>query len=385
MHDTEPAVEKAHQIVLILDDDLLITEGLAAGLQRGDRTLVTCNDIESGELIVDWLKPSHVVCDVRMTGAFAYEGLDFIRFVKRRSSDTRVILMTGDAPDALQLEASERGAVGFLQKPFDIASLDSVLDLMAPPRTGSADWPAIIRVPLLETIFRERLLSTVFQPIVRLPSGQHLGYEALTRCRSDSPLRNPETLFHYAERKHQLVELENACIRGAISAAGPLAGSLFMNVHPSALASGKLMLDVLKEEAERHDFDLHRVVLEITEQGSIRDEMKALDVIEQFKAVGVRFAFDDVGVAYSHLPFIGRVRPSFLKISQSFGTDFESDATKLKIVRNLLNLATEFECDLILEGIETADTAKAAADLGIRLGQGYHFARPAEASKFARH
>jgi EAL domain-containing protein (putative c-di-GMP-specific phosphodiesterase class I) len=100
------------------------------------------------------------------------------------------------------------------------------------------------------------------------------------------------------------------------------------------------------------------------------------------KKEGVRFAFDDVGIAYSHLPYLDSVRPSFLKISQEFGTGFEADPTKTKIVRNLLSLATDFECDLVLEGIETADTAITAADLGIKYGQGYYFARPAEASTF---
>ena len=86
------AASSPHQIVLILDDDTSITEGLAAGLERRGRTLVTCNDIESGEMALDWLKPSLVVSDLRLSGPFGMEGLDFIRFAKRRSPDTRVIV-----------------------------------------------------------------------------------------------------------------------------------------------------------------------------------------------------------------------------------------------------------------------------------------------------
>src|SRR5712691_8300139 len=159
MVESEGTSADPHQIVLVLDDDQMVTEGLAAGLARPGRTIITCNDLESGELVVEWLKPSHVVSDVRLTGTFGYEGLDFIRFVKRHSPDTRIILMTGDAPDALQLEASERGAVGFLQKPFDVAELDSVLNLMAPFRSGSPEWPDIIRVPTLDEILAGNSLS----------------------------------------------------------------------------------------------------------------------------------------------------------------------------------------------------------------------------------
>lgn len=374
----------AHQIVLLLDDDLMITEGLAAGLARSGRTVVACNDLEGGELVVDWLKPSHVVSDVRLTGSFGYEGLDFIRFVKRQSPDTRMILMTGDAPDALQFEASQRGAVAFLRKPFEIAELDAILDLMAPPRVGSPDWPDVIRVPMLDAIVSGDIISTVFQPIVNLSSTVRVGFEALTRCRTESPLRNPETLFNYAFRKHQIVELESACIAAAFRVGAELAqsASLFLNIHPAVFSSGRSIRELIINEAKRHHIDLNRVVLEITEQGSLSHDRKVVDAIHKLKGTGIRFAFDDVGVAYSHLPFIDSVRPSFLKISQAFGTGFESDPTKTKIVRNLLSLATDFQCDLILEGIETAATAAAAAELGIKYGQGYYFAYPAEASAF---
>lgn len=376
---------ETHQIVLVLDDDQMITEGLAAGLARAGRTLITANDLESGEMVVEWLKPSHVVSDVRLTGAFGYEGLDFIRFVKRLSPDTRIILMTGDAPDALQLEASERGAVGFLQKPFDVAALDSTLNLMAPPRTGSADWPAVIRIPLLDELLIDSSLSTVFQPIVRIANRERLGYEALARCSSDSPLRNPETLFKYATRKQRVTDLEIACVRNSIRAGSALAqkAPLFLNIHPSVFSSGNRLYDAVISEAKAAGVPLNRIVLEITEQGSITDERSALQSIARLREQGVRFAFDDVGVSYSHLPLIGKVRPAFLKVSQHFGTGFEQDPTKAKIVRNLIALASEFDCELIIEGIESEATATAARDLGIKYGQGFWFATPAEAATFA--
>lgn len=377
---------EAHQIVLILDDDVMVTDGLSAALARPGRTIVTCNDLEAGELIVEWLHPSHVVSDVRLTGEFAYEGLDFIRYVKRHSPDTRIILMTGNAPDSLQLEASERGAVGFLQKPFEVAELDSVLNMMAPFREGSADWPEIMTIPVLGEIISGGMLSTVFQPIVRLSSGDRLGYESLARYRTASPLRNPEILFKYAQRKQQVGDLEIACVQSSLLASAELPGSLalFLNTHPEVFATGSKFVDALVAAAGKADVAFNRIVLEITEQASLGDGRKALETIGRLKELGVRFAFDDLGIAYSHLPFMDEIRPSFLKISQFFGTGFEDDPTKTKIVRNVLALAKDFDCGLILEGIETEATAAAASELGIKYGQGYYFARPAEASEFAR-
>ena len=51
------------------------------------------------------------------------------------------------------------------------------------------------------------------------------------------------------------------------------------------------------------------------------------------------------------------------------------DSARSKLVANLLSLARDFDASLILEGIETGETAAAARALGIPFGQGYFYAR----------
>jgi EAL domain-containing protein (putative c-di-GMP-specific phosphodiesterase class I) len=372
------------QLILVVDDDFMVTEGLAAGLERDGRTIVTCNDVESAQLMVERMHPSHVVADIRLTGPFGYEGLDFIRHVSRCAPESRVILMSGDATEALQLEASQRGAVAFLQKPFDVKVLDSTLDLMVgSPWSSTGDFGPIVRIDSLDTVLTSDALRPLFQPIVAL-SGEHfiVGYESLARFRTDSPLRNPEILFEYAVRKQRVAELECACIARTLDSAAclPPQSLLFMNLHPHVFGSGAELQGTLIRCAKARCVSLDRIVLEITEQASLGPMAAALQAIERLRDLGVRFAFDDVGVAYSHLPLIDKIRPSFLKISQLFGTAFETDPTKMKIVANLVALAADFNCQMILEGIERQSTADAAIRLGIALGQGFFFGRPAEAS-----
>jgi EAL domain-containing protein (putative c-di-GMP-specific phosphodiesterase class I)/ActR/RegA family two-component response regulator len=374
--------------VLVLDDDVLITEALAAGLERDGRTVITCNDLESAQLVVERLNPSHIVTDVRLSGPFAFEGLEFIRYARRHSPESRTILMTGDAPEALQLEASERGAVAFLRKPFEVQELSSILDLLSSSAlsSGAATDP-IIRMPTLEEILGSNALKPLFQPIVELTGDHHaMGFESLARYRDNSLLRNPEVLFQYAERKQKLAELEFACVTQTLREGSQLSHSaaLFMNIHPEVLVNGRELRELVVRDAKEYGVALDRIVLEITEQGSLSGHRTVFEEIDRIRDLGVRFAFDDVGVAYSHLPFIDKVRPSFLKISQHFGTAFEIDSTKLKIVTNLQSLARDFDCDLILEGIEHSSTAEVAAEMGIRYGQGFFFGRPAEAEKLAK-
>ena len=373
------------QLIVLLDDDVMITEGLAAGLEREGRTLITCNDVESAELIVERFQPSHIVADIRISGPFGYEGLDFIRYAKRHAPESRVILISGDAAEALQLEAAERGAVAFLQKPFAVQELDAMLDLISSSALSAVGENRVIRMPLLDEILTSELLRPFFQPVVTLDgTGRCFGYESLARFHSDSPLRNPEMLFQYAARKHRVADLELACMTATLKAGAPLTerGLLFMNIHPDAFNSGPKLPEILVLQAKRSGVSLDRVVLEITEQGSMRETPIVLNTVDRLREIGVRFAFDDVGVAYSHLTLMGKICPSFLKISQDFGTGFETDSTKRKIVMNIQSLARDFNCDLILEGIEDASTAQAAADLGIPLGQGFFFSRPADAASF---
>jgi EAL domain-containing protein (putative c-di-GMP-specific phosphodiesterase class I)/ActR/RegA family two-component response regulator len=370
------------QSVLLLDDDLMITEGLAAGLERSGRTLITCNDVEAAEMIVDRFRPSHIVADVRLSGQFGCEGLDFIRYVRTHAPDSRVILMSGDGSDALQLEASERGAVAFFQKPFEVRELDAMLDLMR----SSALSPAyaeshLIRMPLIDEILTSGSLRPFFQPIVALQGGARtIGYESLARYRTDSPLRSPEMLFKYAARKQRVVDLELVCLASTIDAAPllPKDSLVFINLHPHIFNEGSRLVSVLQSSAAQNDIALDRLVLEITEQASLPDSRTSFSAIDTLRDLGVRFAFDDVGIAYSHLPLIGKIRPAFLKISQEFGSGFEQDPTKTKIVRNILSLAADFGSSVVLEGIEEKETAHAAADLGVPYAQGYLFGRPAD-------
>jgi EAL domain-containing protein (putative c-di-GMP-specific phosphodiesterase class I)/ActR/RegA family two-component response regulator len=369
------------QLVLLLDDDVMVTEALAAGLERHGRTVVTCNDLESAQLMVDRLRPSHVVTDVRLSGAFGFEGLEFVRYVAERSPESRVLVMTGDAPEALQLEASQRGAVAFLQKPFDVSELDATLDLLTCSALApSAAETRVIRMPLLDEILGSESLQIAFQPIVQLDQSWTVaGFEAQAQYRDHPLLRNPEVLFQYATRKGRVDDLELTCIAKAVRAAAllPNLDLLFLNVHPAVLSEKPAFPALLLAEGQRHCIPGDRIVVEITEQGPLTAGRILFESVEALRRVGVRFAFDDVGVAYSHLPLIDRIRPSFLKISQHFGTAFERDTTKLKIVMNLQSLARDFQCDLIVEGIEDLATAEMALRLGIKYGQGLLFGRHA--------
>jgi EAL domain-containing protein (putative c-di-GMP-specific phosphodiesterase class I) len=144
---------------------------------------------------------------------------------------------------------------------------------------------------------------------------------------------------------------------------------------------GERFAEAVVSLAEREVIPLDRFVFEITEQGELSLNRATAAAIARLREIGVAFAFDDLGMAYSHLCHLPAVRPQFLKISQHFGTAFETDAFRTKIVRNIASLAQDLGVETILEGVESRSTADAASALGITLMQGYLFGKPVSASQ----
>lgn len=366
------------QTILVVDDDPIVGEGVAMGIARAGRRVIVCRDIASAHLVLENDEVDAIVADIQFRGEFSFDGLDLVATLGQERPGTPIYLMTGAGHDGLEREALRRGAAGFFRKPFSVAELDQVLTAPADDSTEELQ----INVPELEHLLEQNLIRMRFQPIVELPSRTHVGLEALARPMTESMFRSPELLFRYAATTERTIELEQHCLRESIRTAANLHPDkmLFLNVHPSSLESSGIVRTI-ESAATGVGFDLSRIVLEITEQGSIQSR-KSLDQVRSLKGLGIRFALDDIGTAFSHLPYIEEIDPAWMKISQFFGTGFESDPTKEKIVRSIAALASSFEARFILEGIETEETAKAAEELGIGYGQGYLFARPAEIETF---
>lgn len=222
-------------------------------------------------------------------------------------------------------------------------------------------------------IIKSGAFRPVFQPVVDIVSGAHVGYEALTRFADGSA---PDLVFADARSAGLEAELEVATLAAAIAAARELpAGAwLSLNVSPSLVTTSRRLAGVLRK-ADRP------VVLEVTEHASVDDYAAVRAAIARLRPP-VRVAIDDAGSGVANFHHIVELRPSFVKLDMSLISGIDTDLTRQALVVGLLRFAAESGSQTIAEGVETEAELATLRRLGVPLVQGYLLARPAPVTEW---
>lgn len=224
----------------------------------------------------------------------------------------------------------------------------------------------------------ERRLTFLFQPIIHARDRAVLGYEALVRGPSDSPLHSPSMLFEAAAREGVVPQLDRLCfeLAAARRVALGLPGRLFVNLTPQGLLSFRGRVDEVTAILRRSGLPPEALVLELTEQAILDDYEAIRGVMAEIQALGAAFAIDDLGSGYSGLRAWSELHPEFVKIDRYFISNIDSDALKMEFVRAIIDLARAARSTVIAEGVETAAEAAELVDAGASLLQGFYVAKP---------
>ncbi|MEH6687740.1 MAG: bifunctional diguanylate cyclase/phosphodiesterase [Halopseudomonas sabulinigri] len=231
----------------------------------------------------------------------------------------------------------------------------------------------------LLNILNRGAVSSLFQPIVSSLEQRVVGYEALSRGPSDSPLHSPLTLFAAARHHGMLTELEMLCRSRAISrfCALGLTGKLFLNISPESLLEQQHYsggtLTMLEASGLRPD----RVVIELTEQAPIDDFNLLQTALHHYRDMGFQIALDDLGAGYSSLRLWSELHPEYVKIDRHFIDGIHLDPIKREFVNSILQMAKASRAQVIAEGIEQPEELAVLEEIGIDWVQGYWLGRPA--------
>lgn len=372
-----------HRRILIVDDDAAVLQSSSILLSRAGFVV---DGAASGELALQSIQErqySAILSDINMEGM---SGLELLRTIRERDLDTPVILITGGPSLQTAIDAMAWGAHRYLLKPvapkdlIEAVTRAVLLSDLARLKREAFTLRGAHGLPVddekaLQASFSRALekLVIVFHPIISLTKRRSVGFEALVRS-TEPTLEHPEALLGTASLLGRSEQLTRA-IYQKIAQQAPLLPEgrlLFVNVHPPDLLETSLhgLGSPLAPFADR-------IVLEITERASIEKMGDISHVVRDLRLLGYRLAVDDLGTGYAGLSSFTQLSPEIVKLDRSLVQDIDSNPTKQRVVKAMLQLCADLGMQVISEGVETAKERDALAMLGADLLQGYLYSLPA--------
>jgi diguanylate cyclase (GGDEF)-like protein len=224
------------------------------------------------------------------------------------------------------------------------------------------------------------------QPILRLPDEAVMGVESLVRWRDPArggALVPPGDFIPVAERTGVIDPLgdwvlREVCRQARVWGDAGLKPNVGFNVSPRQLRRP----DVARRFAEvvrAHGIEPGRFVLEITESAWSLEASRLLPVLAELRAAGFALAIDDFGAGYSSLWRLREFPVQIIKVDRAFLCGVPDDPQGTAVYSAILRLADACGCDVVAEGVETAEHAAFLVAGGCRIAQGFHFGRPVPA------
>jgi Amt family ammonium transporter len=236
---------------------------------------------------------------------------------------------------------------------------------------------------LARAVEREEILVHL-QPIVSLPSGRIVSFEALARWQHpEHGLLAPSNFIPLAEETGLMtaigrIVLQQSCRRLAAwqaTLAEDTTLAISVNLSPTELQNPTLVEDVDAILSEARLASQH-LILEITESTAVRDPAATILRLRQLRDLGIKVALDDFGTGYSSLSHLRELPIDFIKIAKPFIDALQHAESGQTLVKAILHIAEALELDVIAEGIEHAAQAEILSRLNCGFAQGYHFSAP---------
>ena len=233
----------------------------------------------------------------------------------------------------------------------------------------------------LRAALQNHEFTLVYQPKVCAQRGELIGFEALVRWDRPGIGRvSPLDFIPAAERTGLIVPLGaqilgEACRQlAAWRQAGLKIVPVAVNVSPLQLLDAHFPAQVM-QTLRQHNLPPRALTLEITETAAVTHMDQAMAHIQLLRQQGVEVALDDFGTGFSSLNMLRSLPLQTVKIDRSL-IDPMPNTEAVAVVKAICDLASVLDLDVVAEGVETPEHARAAREAGCHALQGYLYARP---------
>ena len=220
------------------------------------------------------------------------------------------------------------------------------------------------------------------QPIMHIASQSISHYEALLRVADDHGGWLPtQDLINTAEQAGMIQQLDEriiTCGCAMLAGQGPVGQRPPMAINLSGLSCHNPRLVAHVSQAmQEYGIGPGELIFEITETSALADVNATIDVMQDLRAQGCRFALDDFGVGFSSLYYLKKLPVDFVKIDGSFIRQLDESEEHRVLIRALVDVARAFRLQTVAEFVEDDRVLALLNGLGVDYAQGYHIGKPA--------
>ena len=226
-----------------------------------------------------------------------------------------------------------------------------------------------------------------YQPQFDCSTGLITGAEALLRWEHNGRLVPPSDFIPLAEESGLIVEMGEWVLREACKRAQQwreqTGWPLRMSVNLSAVQLDQPDVDQVVSRALRDTgLPATALELEITESVVVRESLRAADVLNRLRSLGVSIAIDDFGVGYSSFAYLRELPVNRFKLDRSFLVNVPTSTGDSRLVAALIAMGHRLDVGIVAEGVETEAQAEFLRTHGCDEAQGYHLGRPIKLESF---
>ena len=207
-------------------------------------------------------------------------------------------------------------------------------------------------------------------------SARVLGFEALLRWKHpDQGVISPAQFLPLIENTGLAISVGNWVLQQGIDQLARwlrLGLDITVSINISARhLQEPLFAQHLAGLLSRHQAPVaHRLVIEVLETAALADIDHTCELMEECRALGVRFALDDFGTGYSTFTYLKQLPIDMLKIDRSFVADLPHQRGSVAIARAVVQMAQGLSLTVVAEGVENEAQRRFLAEHGCDLLQG---------------
>ncbi len=233
----------------------------------------------------------------------------------------------------------------------------------------------------------EGQFQVYYQPMLDTVSGACVGAEALLRWHHPQlGVIMPNTFITAAEESGFIVEMTKWLMRRIVSDLSALLRDnpgvhISLNLSPQHFGDSRLLADIKSIFGTR--VSPAQIVFEVTEHQLImNDDNKALEILQNLRAMGTQVAIDDFGSGYSSLKYLSRFPFDYLKIDKTFIDAIGTESITAGLVDTIVQMAGKLRLKTVAEGVETPSQLTYLRQLKVDCVQGWLFSKALPADQF---